>query len=211
MATYTTNLPVNGTFNVSAAFGQTGKMWETGHRGVDITSKNLDLYSICDGEVTVVGWDENGWGRYVSVKPTGFERIRIISCHLKKNSAKVKKGDTVSRLTKIGTMGSTGKSSGVHVHIEMRIDNTPVDPTPYMQIANKKAIGLVGSDYKFDASLQKSTLTAILKAFDAKKSKESLHSECDAKIKQLETELKSTKERLAAAESKIENIKKIIS
>ena len=96
MAEYITNLPVNGKFNVTAYFGQKGTLWSAGwHKGVDVTAADKDIYSMCDGEVTVVGWDAKGWGRYVSIKPKGFDRVRIILCHLVKNSVKVKKGATV--------------------------------------------------------------------------------------------------------------------
>ena len=210
MAAYTTNIPVNNVFNLTAYFGQSGGLWKNGHKGIDITAENKTLYSICDGEVTVVGWDKNGWGRYVSVKPSGFERVRIILCHLVKDSVKVKVGDKVSRLTKIGTMGTTGNSTGVHVHVEMRVDNTPVDPTPYMLLVNKKASGLRDTDYKFSPENQKSALTAVLNAFDANSGEEPLHTECEKKIKSLEAELEKTKSELAAAQSKIENVKKII-
>ncbi len=210
MASYTTNIPVNNVFNVTAVFGQSGSMWKNGHKGVDITADNKTIYSICGGEVTVVGWDADGWGRYVSIKPSGFERIRIILCHLVKDSVKVRVGDKVTRVTKIGTMGTTGNSTGVHVHVEMRVDNTPVDPTPYMLIANKKASGLKDTDYKFNSNDQNAALTAVLAAFDTKNSTEPSHAECEKKIKSLESELAGVKERLAAAESKIENVKKAI-
>lgn len=210
MASYTTNIPVNNVFNVTAVFGQSGSMWKNGHKGVDITAENKTLYSICDGEVTVVGWDADGWGRYVSIKPSGFDRIRIILCHLVKDSVKVKVGDKVTRVTKIGTMGTSGNSTGVHVHVEMRVDNTPVDPTPYMLISNKRASGLKDTDYKFNSNDQSAALTAVLAAFDTKNSTEPSHAECEKTIKSLEAELEGVKAKLAAAESKIENVKKAI-
>ena len=103
MASYTTNLPVNGKFNVTAIFGQQGSYWKNGHKGIDLTAADKRIYSVCDGTVTVVGFDKNGWGRYVSIKPEGFERVRFILCHLVENSVKVKKGDKVSRLTHIAS------------------------------------------------------------------------------------------------------------
>lgn len=211
MAAYVTNLPVNGTFNVTATFGQTGSYWPNGHKGIDITASQRTLYAICDGEVTVIGWDPNGWGRYVSVKPTGFERIRFITCHMVENSVKVKKGGAVSRLTALGTMGSSGNSTGVHVHIEMRIDNKAVDPTAYLLIANKKASGLSSANYKFDAACQKTALAAILDAYDKNAAMPNISTVCSggtsnqAEIERLKNELAVANSRLFAAETKIAN------
>jgi len=165
---YITNLPVNGTFNVTAIFGQKGSNWKNGHKGVDITAADKKLYSMCDGVVTYQGYDADGWGYYVSVMPNGFERIRIILCHMVKGSIKVKKGDKVFRTTVLGTMGTTGKSTGVHVHVEMRIDNTAVDPTPYLKIENKVAAGLDGADYKTTAAESNEILQEMIDKFDGK-------------------------------------------
>ena len=210
MSSYTTNIPVNNTFNITAVFGQKGSLWKNGHKGVDITAENKTIYSICDGEVTVVGWDADGWGRYVSIKPAGFERIRIILCHLVKDSVKVKAKDKVSRLTKIGTMGTTGNSTGVHLHVEMRVDNTAVDPTPYMQLQNKKASGLKDTDFKFSPENQKSALAAVLNAFDAKSGNQPLHVQDNEKIKSLEAELAKTKAELLLANNRLENVRKAL-
>ncbi|MBE6789194.1 MAG: hypothetical protein E7539_05955 [Ruminococcaceae bacterium] len=203
MAAYVTNLPVNGKFNVTAVFGEEGSLWKNGHKGIDITADERALYSVCDGEVSYVGYDANGWGRYVSIKPAGFERIRIILCHLVNNSAKVKKGDKVSRTTKIGTMGTTGNSTGVHVHVEMRVDNTAVDPTPYLKLSNNKAAGLIDTDYKVDAKTQSALLTEILNSFDNKMAQSNV-----AELESLKTQLEFYKTKLAQAESKIENAKR---
>lgn len=165
---YVTNLPVNNKFNITAAFGQKGSMWKNGHKGVDITAADKKLYSMCDGVVTYQGYDADGWGYYVSVMPNGFERIRIILCHMVKGSIKVKKGDKVSRTTVLGTMGTTGNSTGVHVHVEMRIDNTSVDPTPYLKVENKVASNLNGTDYKTTAAESNEILQKMLDKFDGK-------------------------------------------
>lgn len=198
MANYVTNLPVNNIFNITAYFGQKGSYWKNGHKGIDFTAANKKLYSICSGEVTVVGWDEKGWGRYVSIKPEGFDRIRIITCHMVKDSVKVKKGDKVSRTTVLGTMGSTGNSSGTHVHIEMRVDNTPVDPTPYLLVPNKKASGLKDTDFKFDIICQKTALQSILDDFDGvSQSKPVTEQDIAEQAEKLKSEVESLKNELS--------------
>ncbi len=195
MASYVTNLPLNNVFNVTATFGQTGSLWKNGHKGIDLTGEKK-IYSVCDGEVTFEGYDAGGWGRYVSIMPSGQSRVRFIFCHLEQNSVKVKKGDKVTRLSHIGTMGSTGNSTGVHLHIEMRIDNTPCDLSPYLLIPNKKASGLKATDYKFDAKNQNSLIESIIKSFDGADNQTHLLN----KINELE-------ERLKIAEQKIINAK----
>ena len=154
MASWITNLPVNGKFDVPAIFGQEGPMWANGHKGIDISDSSRDLYSICDGKVTVVGWDPDGWGRYVSIQPEGFPRIRCILCHFVKDSVNVKVGQKVTRTTVLGTMGTTGNSSGIHVHVEIRVTDKngknakSVNPAEYMGIKNEKANDLNAEDYK---------------------------------------------------------------
>ena len=202
MASYTTNLPVNGKFNITAIFGQQGSYWKNGHKGIDLTATDKRIYSVCDGEVTVVGFDKNGWGRYVSVMPEGFSRVRFILCHMVENSVNVKKGDKVTRLTHIGTMGSTGNSSGVHLHVEMRIDNKSVDPSAYLLIPNKKQTGLSDTDFKFDAKSQKVFLTALLSEFDGEKTATSTAA-TEQKIRELEAENSALKNQNAALQNKI--------
>lgn len=202
MASYTTNLPVNGKFNITAIFGQQGSYWENGHKGIDLTAADKKIYSVCDGEVMVVGFDKNGWGRYVSIMPEGFSRIRFILCHMVENSVKVKKGQKVSRLSHIGTMGNTGNSSGVHLHVEMRIDNQSVDPSAYLLIPNKKLAGLSGADFKFDYKSQKTFLTAILSEFDGKTATASADASAQ-KIKELEAEILSLRNQNTDLQKKI--------
>ena len=168
---YITNLPVNNTFNVTAYFGQQGKYWANGHKGIDITG-NRTLYPICDGKVTVVGWDANGWGRYVSIQPDGFPRIRCILCHMVKDSVKVKAGQNVTRTTELGIMGTTGNSSGVHVHVEIRVTDKngknakSVDPSEYMGIANEVARGLKDTDYKTTVEKSNAIFKSMIDDYD---------------------------------------------
>lgn len=129
-----TNLPISGQFNITAIFGQQGKYWANGHKGVDITSKNKSIYATCDGTVRVVAYDKDGWGNYISIGDANGQRH--IFCHL--DSVFVKKGDKVSRKTVIGIMGTTGNSTGVHLHYQINNSkDTPIDPCVHLGVPNK--------------------------------------------------------------------------
>ncbi len=131
-----TNLPVTGAFRVTAIYGQTGSYWANGHKGIDIVADNRKVYATCNGTVRKVGYDEGGWGRFVSIdEPNGR---RHIFCHLKNDSVTVQKGDTVTRETVIGTMGATGNVTGIHLHYQLQQGDAVIDPTLHLGIPNKK-------------------------------------------------------------------------
>lgn len=135
-----TNLPVDGKFKVTCEYGRKGNLWYDGvHKGIDIVADNKTLHSTCDGVVKSVGWDANGWGQYVRIEETTTKKIHIFA-HLVKGSVKVKVGQKVSRSTVIGTMGTTGNSTGVHLHFQIEKSNTNravENPTNWLKIPNK--------------------------------------------------------------------------
>ena len=135
-----TNLPFTGKIKVTCEYLRKGNLWSSGyHKGIDLVCTNRSIYCTCDGVVKTVGWDPDGWGRYVRVEETKTKRIHIF-CHMVKDSVKVKVGQKVSRATVLGTMGSTGNSTGAHLHfqIEKSNDNRSVcDPTEWLGIPNK--------------------------------------------------------------------------
>lgn len=132
-----TKLPITGDFRITATFGQSGKYWKSGHKGIDFYADNRNVYCTCEGKVRYIGFDGDGWGRYVDVLDN--EGNRHIFCHLVKDSVKVSVGQSVNPLTVLGTMGSTGNSTGVHLHYQINdSSNTPIDPSVYMGIPNEK-------------------------------------------------------------------------
>ena len=136
-----TNLPITGTFSVTCIYGQKGNLWSSGyHKGIDLVASNKNIYCTCDGVVKTVAFDKNGWGQYIRVQENTTKNIHIF-CHLVTGSQKVTVGQKVNRSTILGTMGTTGNSTGVHLHFQIEKSNsnrTVCDPTEWLGIPNKK-------------------------------------------------------------------------
>jgi hypothetical protein len=151
-----TNLPITGTFRVTCIYGKKGNLWSSGyHKGIDLVSDNKNIYATCDGVVKTVNFDSDGWGQYVRVEDSKTKNIHIFA-HMVSGSVKVKVGQKVSRSTILGTMGTTGNSTGVHLHYQIEISNTDrtvLDPTKWLGIPNK--VGTYNSeDYHIDKKPQ---------------------------------------------------------
>ncbi len=99
--------------------------WDVGsgwHQGTDIaTAKGTPVYSIADGKVIAVGNDLS-WGIYVSIQHT-INGKDIISNYAHLSAKWVTKGERVSIGDKIGEVGSTGNSTGNHLHFQIDFPN----------------------------------------------------------------------------------------
>ncbi len=132
-----TNIPLTGNFEVTCEYKRKGNWAARWHTGIDLIGENDKIYSSCNGVVTRTGWD-NSYGNFIVVKNNADGRYHWF-CHLSK--VNVSKGQTVSRTSVIGIMGSTGNSTGKHLHFEIRnasnkyADNS--NPADYMGIPNK--------------------------------------------------------------------------
>lgn len=132
-----TNIPLTGNFEVTCEYKRKGN-WAAGwHTGIDLIGESDKIYSSCNGVVTRTGWD-NSYGNFIVVKNNADGRYHWF-CHLSKIN--VSKGQTVSRTSIIGIMGSTGNSTGKHLHFEIRNASNKyadtVNPADYMGIPNK--------------------------------------------------------------------------
>lgn len=94
------------------------------------------VYSVCDGEVTNVSFSyssniidkEGGAGNYIKIKCVVDEiEYNVLYGHLYPDSSKVKKGDKVSSWQEIATVGTTGYSTGNHLHFQVSNKNKVVD------------------------------------------------------------------------------------
>lgn len=102
---------------ITSPYGKRGSGF---HYGCDYGTylKNLPQYAIEDGEVYSKGYEANAAGYYVWVK---YPRInkRFLHCHLQK-PVTLNKGDKVTRGTLLGYTGTTGNSTGIHLHLGVR-------------------------------------------------------------------------------------------
>ena len=136
-----TNLPITGKFNITATFKQVGKYWKTlgYHTGIDFTGDSA-IYATCYGVIDTIAYS-SAYGNYIIVKENNANRYHYF-CHLSR--ILVKKGQKVTRVSVIGIMGSTGNSTGIHLHYEIRkqkgnlVESNLVNPAEYCGIPNEK-------------------------------------------------------------------------
>lgn len=98
------------------------------HNGVDLAAPTgTPVYATADGRVGMAQW-YSSYGNYVQIEHGGELQTRYahLSSYTVQPGAMVRKGDL------IGYVGSTGRSTGPHLHYEVRVSGEPVDPTPYM-------------------------------------------------------------------------------
>ena len=99
------------------------------HTGVDTVAPfGSQVLAADDGVVALVGSSSQGYGNYVILAHSGG--LDTLYGHLA--TALVKVGDRVNQGQPVGLEGSTGNSTGAHLHFELRINQAPVDPTPYL-------------------------------------------------------------------------------
>ena len=99
------------------------------HTGIDtVLPAGSPILAADDGVVLLVGTGTTGYGNYIVLEHQGG--LTTLYGHLSK--ALVKVGDQVQQGQPIGQEGSTGNSTGPHLHFELRIDSKPVDPAPYL-------------------------------------------------------------------------------
>ncbi len=101
------------------------------HAGIDIaTDSGTPIYSAFDGQIIKASYD--AWnGYYLKIKHEN--NIMTVYCHCKE--LKVKTGDSVKAGDVVATVGSTGSSTGPHLHFELRINDVSYDPEIALETA----------------------------------------------------------------------------
>ena len=100
------------------------------HAGIDLSGAvGTPIYATADGIITTAGYNSGGYGNLIKIDHGRGIETRY--GHLSKMS--VYAGQRVKRGEMIGRMGSTGRSTGSHLHYEVRIDGRAVNPVPFMK------------------------------------------------------------------------------
>ncbi|MCH5213719.1 MAG: M23 family metallopeptidase [Muribaculaceae bacterium] len=123
-------MPVPG--HVTSNYGYRPKFGRM-HKGVDLKLNSNDtVVAAFSGKVRVVNYEGNGYGNYVIIRhPNGLETVYG---HL--NKQLVKENQVVTAGQPIGLGGSTGRSTGPHLHFETRFMGYPINPAAIFDFAN---------------------------------------------------------------------------
>lgn len=119
-------------FKVTSKFGQQEKgLRSTPHKGVDFANgKQGDpVKALLGGKVQIAGYSKTA-GNWVVIKQDDGTVAKYM--HMQKG-LKVSAGDTVKSGQTIGKVGSTGHSTGAHLHLQIEQNGTPIDPQKYME------------------------------------------------------------------------------
>ncbi len=127
--------PVKSAFRFTSPFGYRRDPKGAGtrmHSGTDFAAGyGTPIYSTADGVVTHAGWS-SGYGRLVKIQHAFGIETRY--GHLAQ--LRVSVGQKVSRGERIGDMGNSGRSTGTHLHYEVRIGGNAVNPMTFIKAAN---------------------------------------------------------------------------
>ena len=122
-------VPLKDAFRFTSGFG---RRWGRMHEGTDFAAAHgTPIYATADGVVTHAGW-MSGYGRLVKIQ----HEFGIETRYAHMSKIRVKVGQRVSRGDQVGDMGNTGRSTGTHLHYEVRVGGKAVNPMTYIKAAN---------------------------------------------------------------------------
>ncbi|WP_347267213.1 DUF5930 domain-containing protein [Paracoccus sp. (in: a-proteobacteria)] len=121
-------MPVQAAFRYTSPFG---RRWGRAHEGIDMAGPvGTPIHSTAEGTVIFAGW-QRGYGNLVKIQHELGTETRY--GHMSR--IRVKVGQKVSRGSRIGDMGNTGRSTGSHLHYEVRVNGRAVNPMSFIKAA----------------------------------------------------------------------------
>jgi murein DD-endopeptidase MepM/ murein hydrolase activator NlpD len=121
-------LPIQG-YRLTAGFGEFG-LWSHAHTGQDFAAPvGTPVHALADGTIIFASYD-GAYGNKIAIQHAGG----LVTWYAHLSAYEVKVGDTVVAGQLIGRVGSTGNTTGPHLHLEIRpTADDPVDPLPWLR------------------------------------------------------------------------------
>ena len=116
------------------------------HHGIDYAARSgTPIRASASGKIIFKGW-KGGYGRVIIIQhPNG---IQTLYAHMRAFSKYVHRGSHVGQGKTIGYVGTSGRSTGPHLHFGLYKNRTPINPARYVRRASSKVIKLRGKKYK---------------------------------------------------------------
>ncbi len=107
-----------------------GSRWGRKHAGIDVAAKTgTPIYAADNGIVTEAQYKNNGYGNFIAIDHgNGF-----VTYYAHCSEIKISEGDVVAKGDLIATVGNTGRSTGPHLHFEVRLDGQSQNPLSYVK------------------------------------------------------------------------------
>ncbi len=126
-------MPVHGwkSSNYGMRFDPVYKVYQL-HAGIDVAAGGgQPILAAADGKVVRAGW-AGGYGNYTCLSHGIYQGKGLATCYGHQSQILVRPGQTVRRGELIGRVGTTGASTGNHLHFEVRLNGSPVQPLTWL-------------------------------------------------------------------------------
>jgi murein DD-endopeptidase MepM/ murein hydrolase activator NlpD len=126
-------MPVDGwkSSNFGYRYDPFYRVWQL-HAGTDFAAPHgMPIHAAANGRVVRAGWD-GGYGNYTCLDHGHFDGVDFMTCYGHQSAILVDVGEWVHRGDVIGRVGTTGASTGNHLHFETRFDGVPRNPLKYL-------------------------------------------------------------------------------
>ena len=118
--------PISSGYTITSRYGS---RWGSTHTGLDIAAPSgTTIYAAASGTVSTIQSLSGSYGNYLIINHANGVQTLYGHC----NSILVSTGETVSQGQAIATVGATGNSTGPHLHLEIRLNGTTLNPQNYL-------------------------------------------------------------------------------
>jgi murein DD-endopeptidase MepM/ murein hydrolase activator NlpD len=115
-------------FRLTAGFGQSSNLWSSTHTGLDFAAPaGTPIRAVADGVIVAAGYDGAFGFRTIIRHEDGTETMYAHQSSFVRRSGKVKAGQV------IGRVGTSGNSTGFHLHLEVHVDGQPINPKTWLR------------------------------------------------------------------------------